>query len=117
MNTVCWPDAHLEDVHIVRDTVTVRIRGHLDQVRTIRCDGHIGLSLGAVWDEGVIESGQLLDQHPLIDRSIAELAARPGVDFNDAGNPTRNQRSWRALVITLVDGCRVEIAAANFTAI
>lgn len=112
---VLWPDASLDRVTVDYDAVVLQIRESTGTRRSVRCEGHIGLEFGGFWDELVIQSAGVFAQHPAIDRAVASITARLGSTWIDSGNAHRNSRTWKALIIRLSDGCRLEIVAASFT--
>lgn len=113
---VLWPDATLEYVAVDYDSVVLRVRESTGQMRTIRCEGHIGYGLCGFWDEVIIERAEVTSTHPFIERCVSSISQRLGQGWIDSGNEQRNSRQWRALVVHLSDGSCVEIVAARFTA-
>jgi hypothetical protein len=114
MQHVLWPDASLEQASVDYDAVILRIRESTGQVKSVRCEGYIAFELSGFWDEVIIESAQLLSQHPTIERAVNSIAGRLGKGWIDRGNEQRNTRRWMALVVRLSDGCSIEVVAANF---
>jgi hypothetical protein len=111
-----WPDAELRSVLVDYDSVSITIRESTGLVRNVRCEGYIGYSICGFWDEVVIDNAELTDQHEAIDRCIAAISRRLGSHWPETGNPARNTKNWKALIIRLSDGASLEIVAAEFTA-
>jgi hypothetical protein len=112
---VLWPDATLERVTVDYDAVVLGIRESTGTIKTIRCEGHIGLSLSGFWDEVIIDGADVLTSHPAIDRAVADITQRLGDTWLDSGNEQRNTRRWAALIVRLSDGCTLEVVAAKFS--
>lgn len=117
LNDVLWADACLKAVTIDYDGVTLRLRESAGRDLSIRCEGHIAVHLGGFWDETIIERAELLSSHDVIDRTIRVIASRLGANWGDSGSPTRNERSWKALRVHMLDGCTLEVVAVDFRAI
>ena len=115
MESILWPDASLEHVSVDYDAVVLQVRESTGQVKSVRCEGHIAFELSGFWDEVIIESAQLVSEHPAIDRAVRSIAQRLGDGWTDSGNEQRNTRRWMALVIDLSDGCAIEVVAAKFS--
>jgi hypothetical protein len=114
LNQVLWPDATLEYLAVDYDSVVLRVREATGQVRTIRCEGHIGYGLCGFWDEVIIERAEIAAEHPFIERCVSSISRRLGQGWIDSGNEQRNTRRWNALVVYLSDGSCLEIVAARF---
>jgi len=115
LDIVLWPDATLEQVAADYDAVTLRVRESTGQLRTIRCEGHVGYALCGFWDEIVIEHAIVTQDHPFIAECVENIARRLGAGWIDSGNEQRNTRQWTALVVQFLDGARLQVVAARFT--
>lgn len=115
LEQVLWQDSALEHVGADYDSVVLRVRESTGQVRTIRCEGHIGYGLCGSWDEIIIERVEVAAEHPFIERCVSSISRRLGAGWIDSGNEQRTMRQWKALIVHLSDGSCVEIVAARFT--
>jgi hypothetical protein len=111
---VLWPDAELGSASVDYDAVTIKVRESTGRQRSIRCEGHIGYELCGFWDEVIVERAELTEEDEIIVRCTRELSRRLGTDWPETGNATRNDRTWKALVIHLSDGAALKIVAARF---
>jgi hypothetical protein len=112
---VLWADAELRGVRIDYDAIEMEVRESTGLVRIVRCEGYIGYSICGFWDEVVVERAELLDRHEFIDKCVKDIARRFGLEWPETGNAYRNAKTWRALVIHLSDGARLEVVASEFS--
>jgi hypothetical protein len=115
LEQVLWPDATFEHLAVDYNAVVLRIRESTGTLKTVRCEGHIGLALQGFWDEVVVERAEIATEHPAIEESVSSISRRQGREWIDSGNEQRNSRRWTALLVHLSDGCCLEIVAAKFT--
>jgi hypothetical protein len=115
MHDVLWPDASIESVTADYDAIVLRLRESTGRQRVVRCEGYIGYALQGFWDEVIVSSARLMDQHPSIDRALQSLQGRLGSALGESGNVLRNTRDWKALIVELLDGASLEIVAVGFT--
>jgi hypothetical protein len=114
LTDILWPDAELDSASVDYDDVTITVRESTGRQRSIRCEGHIGYELCGFWDEVIVEHAELTEHDEIIERCIRELSQRLGTDWPETGNASRNDRSWKALIIHLSDGAALKIVAARF---
>jgi hypothetical protein len=112
MEQVLWRDASLEQASVDYDAVVLRIRESSGQVKSVRCEGYIAFALSGFWDETIIESAELLSQHPAIERAVSNIARRLGKGWTDSGNEQRNSRRWGSRDPPL-GGCSIDVVAAK----
>ena len=113
---VMWADADLEGLTFDYGRVELRIRETTGQRVTIGALGQIGLRICGFWDESIIESGVLVDDHPFADDCRRALVERLGSDLTKSGSPSRNRGKFSTLVISLIDGADLVCVAAEFSA-
>jgi hypothetical protein len=114
---VRWTDSYLLSAEIGYDVVQLRLREPSGAAVLVSALGHIGVSLVGFWDETVIETADLVDDHPFAERCFSSIAERYGSGVPDSGSPERNVRSYRTLVVTLADGASLLVSAAEFEAV
>lgn len=112
---VLWADAALEGFAFDYDHVEIRIRESTGQRVTVQADGQIGVDVCGFWDETVIESGTLVEEHPFANECRRALVERLGSDLPESGSPRRNRGTFSTLVISLIDGTLMLCVAADFT--
>jgi hypothetical protein len=115
MTDVLWPDASIQSISVDYDAVVLRLKESAGKQRVVRCEGYIGYALWGFWDEVIVSSARLVDEHPSIDRALQSLSDRLGSHPADSGNVLRNTKNWRALIVKLSDGASLEIVAVGFT--
>jgi hypothetical protein len=76
--------------------------------------GYIGFRMLGAWDEMTIERADLQHDHPLIRECVESMTKRLGQNWEESGSPSRNMRTWSALVVHLGDGCALQVVAADF---
>ena len=68
------------------DADVLRLRESTGAARTVRCEGYIGLSLCGFWDEAIVDHAEVVSRHPMIDRTVSDIASRLGQERADSGN-------------------------------
>lgn len=115
LNDIYWPDAELAAVTVSYDTVEITLVCTDGRQRTIRCDGHIALSLGPCWDESVVRQCQLSSGSVLQQSTLAALASSPAYQTG-SGSPARDKRTFQTLTITFIDDSELLVVAHGFSA-
>lgn len=107
-----WPDAEIEQVTLDYDMVTLDFTDESGCARTLRCDGYIAFRFDGLWDEMIVADATLEADGDLLRECLDDLSRRG--QERDTGSPARNDRIWRQLTITLLDGARMRCVAASF---
>jgi hypothetical protein len=115
MLDVLWPDAEIESLTFDYDRVRLMVREPTGRVVSVDAHGPVGLEVDGFWDEIIVADADLVENHPFAERCWDSVTSRTTDDPPPSGSPDRNMRSFLTLVVTLVDGCHVRIAAARFT--
>jgi hypothetical protein len=110
---VLWPDSEIESIYVDYDAVSIKVLESTGSTKIVRARGYIGYSVIGFWDEVVIERAELFAQHPFIDACRDDITRRLGTIWTDSGCPSRNGRSWLALLVHLSDGSVIQVAAAD----
>lgn len=116
IGAVLWADAAIQTLVVTYDAVIVSLRESTGREVSLRCVGHIGLSIEGFWDEVVIDSADLVPSHPFMDRCLASLRERLGDVLPPTGSPSRDTLEFSTLVITMGDGARILCTASEFAA-
>lgn len=115
LDTVWWEDASLDGVSLDYDRVVIAVTETTGRKVRLICDGHIGRSLEAFWDETVVAAASLVPVHPFGDRCELRLRERYGDALPESGSPDRNAGHFSTLVLSLIDGIDLLCCAARFT--
>jgi hypothetical protein len=111
---VRWPDAQLVGFCVNYDNVELRLVEPGGGRVVVRARGHIGLTMPGFWDELVVESGGV---HPSssFQADVEATAQRVSSNYRDkSGCATRNGGRFRTLSIVFIDGCTLQVVAAEF---
>jgi hypothetical protein len=113
---VSWADAELENISIDYDEIKISLLEFASrQVRVIRCHGYIGYQLLGFWDEVVVETLDVVDNHGFLLCCKENLSNRYPNGLPTTGQSYRNNRVWSVLVVGLSDGTELLVAANEFT--
>jgi hypothetical protein len=112
---VLWADAELESLSCDYDAVRITLRETTGRLVTVQADGPIGFELSGLWDEVIVERGQLLPDDTFSQRCWLAVQHRLGSDVPDSGSAARNTRRFTTLVVRLIDGAELRVAAAEFS--
>jgi hypothetical protein len=110
---IYWPDSHLDSVTIEYDSVRMVVSDDEGRRRVVVGTGPIGIEQIGLWDEVIIDSGHLSDDHPFAARCWSDIESR-GQSQCDTGSPARNGRRFQTLEVTFQDGSALRVAAARF---
>ena len=110
---ISWPDATLVSITADYDAVILVIRESGRRLVRVVCDGHIGFELVGFWDETIIERANLDASGPFLARCLANVETRHGPSPPATGNAPRNGADAFQLVITLIDGAQLSVAASG----
>src|SRR5262249_15979607 len=108
---VRWADARLEALTFAYDAVElvlVESNGCRMKVITV---GPFGVKIEGFWDETVIEDADIVAAHPFAEQCWDSIVDRSRGNPSDSGSDDRNRRSFLTLVVTLIDRCRIVVAA------
>ena len=84
--SVAWADAEFEGISIDYDDVTISLtEARAAKEKSIRCRGYIGFELKGFWDEVVIESVQVVEDHEFLLTCQKELNRRYPKGAPDTG--------------------------------
>jgi hypothetical protein len=111
---VLWADAVLVEVRASYDSLDLLVRESTGRAVTVTAVGHIGFQLVGLWDETVIESGDLVRAHPFAESCLASVAERAGDPPPASGSPSRDRGRFTTLAISLIDGAVLLVVAAEF---
>jgi hypothetical protein len=109
---VLWTDAELHSVTVDYDAVRLELIETTGRRVVVVAHGHIGVAVEGFWDEVIVADGDVVENHPFAERCWESIVAR-SADRLDSGSPDRNTRTFTTLVVTLIDGCRLLVAAAR----
>lgn len=112
---IVWADAELESVTIDYDAVVLSLtETATGKTRCVRCEGYVGYQLLGFWDEVVVESAALVENHDFLSECLSKIQKRyPGGPPN-TGQPARNEGRWALLTVRLSDGAELLVAANRF---
>ncbi len=110
---VLWADAELESLSLDYELVTLNLRETTGVPVVVEAHGPISLALDGLWDEVIIESGALVENDEFAARGWNAIQARLGSALSDSGYPDRNRRTFQTLLVTMIDGCQLRVAAAR----
>lgn len=108
---IFWPDATLVSICADYDAVTLVIREARGNRLRVTCDGHIGFELIGFWDETIVERVDLDTHGQFLTRCLESIERRHGVSPPVSGSATRNGLEAFQLVVTLIDGAQLSVAA------
>jgi hypothetical protein len=115
LSDVVWTDAEIQSVRADYDTVCIELLESTGRRRVVKCRGHIGYQLVGFWDEIVVERAEFVERDPFLDDCIRAIRRANGEQPMESGDPIRNKRTWRVLLIHLADGAVLRVAAGQFT--
>jgi hypothetical protein len=115
ISDVLWPDAEIASISIDYHAVAIALRESTGRQRTVTCHGHIGCQLAGFWDEVVVERAELKESDPFLTECLRVIASAYDGPAPDTGDPARNKRSWRILLVHLGNGAVLRIVASSFT--
>lgn len=112
---IVWADAELESVTIDYDVVVLSLtETATGSTRCVRCEGYIGYQMLGFWDEVVVESATVAEEHDFLSRCLASIRGRYPGGLPSTGQPARNEQLWSLLTLRLSDGAELLIAANKF---
>lgn len=111
---VRWPDAAIEGLRIDYDAVWLDVKESSGRGVELRCAGHIGFLIEGYWDETIIQSADVVTDHPFMRRNLESMRERLGAEPPTSGSPARNTGNYETLVVTLIDGVQILCTAAAF---
>jgi hypothetical protein len=115
LDEVLWRDSEIESLNIDYDEVRIVIRETTGRHLELCCEGYIGYGCSGFWDEVVIEKADVMEFHPFVDKCVEGIAARLGSNPHPSGNNTRNNESWKAFVLRLIDGAEIVVACGDLS--
>lgn len=104
LNQILWRDAQLLTVNIDYDTVKFGLEESSGLRTTLIAYGYIGIEGIAIWDEMIVESAEVVDKSPILDRFLEALKVNYANELPESGSPDRNLESCHLLTIRLIDG-------------
>jgi hypothetical protein len=113
MTDILWADSQFVKLSLDYDTASIRIRAPNGKMRVVTARGYLGIEWVGVWDETVITSARVEDDHDLQRRALARLA-EAYQRLPESGSPARNRGGWKTLVITFSDNSELRCTAATF---
>jgi hypothetical protein len=117
LTSVLWADAEIDEISIDFDSISIQIKESTGLWTTILCEGYIGYQVIGFWDESVVESGIVTQDHPFIAHCLGSIQNRYKRPPPPTGNAARDRGKWCALVITLIDGSEIVIACGDTKAL
>lgn len=110
LTKVVWPDAELLRIEIDYEDVKLHVREPTGQVRRVICQGYLGYELSGFWDEVVIVSAEVSNRGSYLDHCLDSIAKRLGISPLPTGSDIRNNGQPMQLILTLSDGCQLNVA-------
>ncbi len=107
---VIWPDAELSRIEIDYDDLKLLVREASGTVKRVTCEGYLGYELSGFWDEIIVASAEVTEGGSFLDRCLSGIARRLGSSPLPSGSETRNRERAMQLVVTLGDGCQLNVA-------
>jgi len=112
LSDLLWRDAELHEVRVGYESVDLHVRESNGRSRVVRCHGYIGYQCAGFWDEMVLDTGVVVDEHPFLLECLERSQAKNSVD---SGSEARNARSFRLLILTFDDRTQLLVAAAGWS--
>jgi hypothetical protein len=110
LSRVLWPDAELKGVDIDYDHLRLTVRESTGICKRVVCEGYLGYELAGFWDEVLIAHAELDVDGAFLARCVSGINQRLGAQHSPSGSPVRNLGYPMQLVITLDDGCKLNVA-------
>lgn len=107
--SVKWADSEIVSITINYDAVLIYLLESDGAAKTLICDGYIGYKTCGFWDEMIVESGSVKEDHPFIEECKQTIITKYKNDLPLTGNVTRNEQNWRMLEIKLIDNTMIFI--------
>jgi hypothetical protein len=111
---VLWPDAELESLAMDYDEARIVVRETTGRVLRVVGAGVIGLEYLGIWDEVIIERGEVVTDDSFGKECFERARSRLG-ELPDSGSPARNTGCFSTLIVTFADGSQLRVAAAGFS--
>lgn len=109
-NRILWADAEIVGVNIDYGDLSLTIRESMGTQKKVICAGYVGYELVGFWDEVVIVRAELSPRGVFLDRCMSSIAQRLGTDLPPSGSEARNCDQVMQLVVSLHDGCQLNVA-------
>lgn len=113
---VLWADAELESLSLDYDAARLLVRETTGRVVTVVGSGVIGVELLGLWDEVIIERGEVVADDRFARDCYQRVMERVGPEVPDSGSAARNTRRFSTLRVDFIDGSHLRLAAAGFSA-
>lgn len=110
LGQVLWADAELCRVEVDYGDLHLLVRESTGSLKRVICEGYLGYEIAGFWDEVVIASVEVLDSGSFLDRCLSSLNRRLGALPLPSGSEARNRSCAMQLVLTLDDGCQLNVA-------
>jgi len=110
LHQVLWADAELGRLEVDYDDLCLVVRESTGTMKRVICEGYLGFELAGFWDEVVIMSAEVVAGGPFLDRCLSSLDRRLGHSPLASGSEARNRERAMQLVLTLDDGCQLNVA-------
>lgn len=114
--SVIWADAVLEQVKFDYSAVIISLREEFSKQVFIKCEGYIGVQVAGLWDEMVIETVNIYEDHPFQLECLEKIKIKYSGTPPLTGDESRNQEGKKTLVMRLSDGCELFCCATRFIA-
>jgi len=110
LHQVLWADAELGRIEVDYDDLCLIVRESTGSLKRVICEGYLGFELAGFWDEVVIMSAEVVAGGSFLDRCLSSLDRRLGHSPPASGSEARNRERAMQLVLTLDDGCQLNVA-------
>jgi hypothetical protein len=91
------------------------LRETTGRVVTVVAGGVIGVELLGLWDEVIIEHGEVLADDPFDRDCYERVLRRLGPNVSNSGSTARNTRNFSTLRVVFTDGSELRLAAGEFS--
>ena len=115
IDDIYWPDAALQSVTATYEHIAVAVIDCNGKQIEVICLGHIGQRTIAFWDEVIVQSSRITDDHPFIAECMQAISKNYAQKIPDSGSLERNQvGKWLLWELLLADGASLQIVAKEF---
>ena len=83
---VLWADAEVASVSFDYDSLRLALTESTGHTVVVEAGGLVGVELVGLWDEIVVECGELIADHPFAQRCWRAFQQRPGEDVLESGS-------------------------------
>ena len=113
---VLWADAEVVSLSFDYDSLRLTLRESTGATVVVSGEGVLGVEAVGLWDEVIVERGEISAGHDFAGRCWNAIRRRYGNQVPESGSPARNTRSFQTLMVTLIDGAVIQAAATSFMA-